>query len=200
MWGYPVRSFPKPGAVSYTHSLLSQAKAEAFTTQLTNESKANLVSFVSHFQTLIKIICSDCLGKLFFALPFPSLYQYNFTGSRFPRGGSWQPWRGMREERRLTHTFAGSTARPLGSQQGGNPRPSTVRWTGSLSSWYRRNLPPWEELWRGWRQEDFLVWGSINERFPHPREEMKKSKLEFRTVSLSGAHARKIFLSPRLQK
>lgn len=30
-----------------------------------------MVSFVSHFQTLIKIICSDCLGKLFFALPFP---------------------------------------------------------------------------------------------------------------------------------
>lgn len=134
VWGYPVRRFPKPEAVCCAHSLLSQAKAEAFTTQLTNESKANLVSFVSHFQTLIKIICSDCLGKLFFALPFPSLYQYNFTGSRFPRGGSWQPWRGMWEGRRLTHTFAGSTARPLGSQQGGNPRPSAVPWTGSLRS------------------------------------------------------------------
>lgn len=99
-----MRNFPKPEAASYAHPLLSQAKAEAFTTQLTNESKANLVSFVSHFQTLIKIICSDCLGKLFFALPFPSLYQYNFTGSRFPCRGSWQPRREMGEGRR-TYTY-----------------------------------------------------------------------------------------------
>lgn len=56
-------------------------------TELTNGSEANLVSFVSHFQALIKIICSDCLGKLFFALPFPSLYQYNFRDSRFLAGG-----------------------------------------------------------------------------------------------------------------
>lgn len=56
-------------------------------TELTNGREANLVLFVSHFQALIKIICSDCLGKLFFAPPFPSLYQCRFRGSRFPGGG-----------------------------------------------------------------------------------------------------------------
>lgn len=56
-------------------------------TQLTNGSETNLVSFVSHFQALIKIICSDCLGKLVFALPFPLLYRYNFRGIRFLCGG-----------------------------------------------------------------------------------------------------------------
>lgn len=55
--------------------------------QLTNGSEANLVSFVSHSQALIKIICSDCLGKLFFALPFTLLYGYNFRHSRYPRRG-----------------------------------------------------------------------------------------------------------------
>lgn len=56
-------------------------------TELTNGREANLVLFVSHFQALIKIICSDCLGKLFFAPPFPSLYQCHFRGSRFPGEG-----------------------------------------------------------------------------------------------------------------
>lgn len=55
--------------------------------QLTNGSGANLVLFVSCFQALIKIICSDCLGELFFVLPLPSLYRNNFRGSRFLRGG-----------------------------------------------------------------------------------------------------------------
>lgn len=56
-------------------------------TELTNGREANLVLFVSHFQALIKIICSDCLGKLFFVPPFPSLYQCHFRGSRFLGGG-----------------------------------------------------------------------------------------------------------------
>lgn len=45
------------------------------------------MSFVSRFQALIKIICSDCLGKLFFVLLLPSLYQNNFGSSRFLCGG-----------------------------------------------------------------------------------------------------------------
>lgn len=55
--------------------------------QLTDGSDANLVLFVSWLQALIKIICSDCLGKLFFVLTLPSLYQNNFRGSRFLCGG-----------------------------------------------------------------------------------------------------------------
>lgn len=84
------RSFLKPDTAVSAPPLLTQEKAGGLLpspTSLTNGSEANLVSFVSHFQALIKIICSDCLGRLFFVLPFPSLYQYNFRGGRFLCGG-----------------------------------------------------------------------------------------------------------------
>ena len=86
-WGASERNFLKPEAAFSSPTADSDGGLVPSPAQLTNGSEANLVSFVSHFQALIKIICSDCLGKLFFALPFTLLYRYNFRHSRFLRGG-----------------------------------------------------------------------------------------------------------------
>lgn len=86
-WGSSERNFLRPEAAFGSPAADSDGGLVPSPAQLTNGSEANLVSFVSHFQALIKIICSDCLGKLFFALPFTLLYRYNFRHSRFLRGG-----------------------------------------------------------------------------------------------------------------
>lgn len=87
MGGSCERNFLKPEAAFSSTTADSDRGLVLSPTQLTNGSETNLVSFVSHFQALIKIICSDCLGNLVFALPFPLLYRYNFRGIRFLCGG-----------------------------------------------------------------------------------------------------------------